>query len=135
METNRDSEASAPAEFPPEQPEADLAGDEEDYGAEELVDEQADLAAEVTDANGEGAEKEDAAMEGVENGDGEVENGVEEDEMSEAGSVDIEDESEDEIEEEEEVDGEGGEGDEMEVDSEKPEHAPDATTAPEVMAH
>ena len=31
-----DSEASAPAEFPPDQPEADIQADEEEYGAEEL---------------------------------------------------------------------------------------------------
>jgi histone chaperone ASF1 len=116
-----DSEASAPAEFPPEQPEADLVADEEEYGAEELAEEEAE-AAEVG-ANGEGVDK-DAAMDGVE-GEGaepEAEAGGEEDEMSDDGSVDIEGESEDELEEEEEG-GEAAEGDEMDVDMDKPEPA------------
>ncbi|KAK4444988.1 histone chaperone ASF1 [Podospora aff. communis PSN243] len=116
-----DSEASAPAEFPPEQPEADLVADEEEYGAEELAEEEAE-AVEVG-ANGEGADK-DAAMDGVE-GEGaepEAEAGGEEDEMSDDGSVDIEGESEDELEEEEEG-GEAAEGDEMDVDMDKPEPA------------
>ncbi|KAH8886490.1 histone deposition protein Asf1, partial [Thozetella sp. PMI_491] len=85
-----DSEASAPAEFPPEQPEADLVADEEEYGAEELAEESEIAETAPGEANGEGAEKDDAAMDGVENGEGEVENGAEEDEMSDAGSVDIE---------------------------------------------
>jgi hypothetical protein len=36
----RDSDASAPAEFPPDQPEADLTADGEEYGAEELAEEE-----------------------------------------------------------------------------------------------
>ncbi|KAK4111574.1 histone deposition protein Asf1 [Canariomyces notabilis] len=103
-----DSEASAPAEFPPEQPEADLVADEEEYGAEELEEEEAVEGA----ANGEEVGDKDAQMEGVEG-----ENGVEEDEMSDDGSVDIEDESEEELlEEEEGGEMETGEGNEMEVD-------------------
>src|SRR5208282_1593165 len=35
----RDSDASAPAEFPPDQPEADLIADGEEYGAEEAEEE------------------------------------------------------------------------------------------------
>lgn len=110
-----DSEASAPAEFPPEQPEADLEADGEEYGAEEAAEEAA-VKAEVQPG-------EDAEMVGVENeNELDIENGQEEDEMSEDGSVDIEGESEDELEEEEEeVEGEGAGDDAMEVDStEKP---------------
>ncbi|KAK0611552.1 ASF1 like histone chaperone-domain-containing protein [Immersiella caudata] len=117
-----DSEASAPAEFPPEQPEADLVADEEEYGAEELAEEEEEAAA--TGANGEGADK-DAAMDGVEGEGAEPEAvaGGEEDEMSDDGSVDIEGESEDELDEEEEGEGEAAEGDEMDVDMDKPEPA------------
>lgn len=108
-----DSEASAPAEFPPEQPEADLVADEEEYGAEELAEEEAELAEVEGVANGEAVVVDkDAQMDGVE-----AENGVvvDEDELSDEGSVDIEGESEDEL-EEEELEGEAVEGDEMEVD-------------------
>ncbi|KAF5522061.1 Histone chaperone ASF1 [Colletotrichum aenigma] len=94
-----DNEASAPAEFPPEQPEADLAADDEEYGAEEREEEEAEVALE-TGANGEKTDGDDAAMAGVENGEPAQAEG-EEDEMSDDGSVDIEGESEDELEEEE----------------------------------
>ncbi|CAK7568470.1 MAG: Histone chaperone asf1 [Sporothrix epigloea] len=118
-----DSDASAPAEFPPEQPEADLAADEEEYGAEEAED---DEAAAASEEKGEG---EDSVMNGADaagpaeaGGEAEVEGeaDAEEDEMSDDGSVDIEGESDDEIEEEEEGEDEGAEGDEMDVDSDKP---------------
>ncbi|KAG7293798.1 Histone chaperone asf1 [Staphylotrichum longicolle] len=116
-----DNEASAPAEFPPEQPEADLVADEEEYGAEELAEEEE---AEAVEANGEESGDKDAQMEGVEGAEGEGENGVDEDELSDDGSVDIEGESEDEL-EYEGLEGEGEargvEGDEMEVD--KPDAA------------
>lgn len=110
---SRDNEASAPAEFPPEQPEADFVADEEEYGADELAEEEEDLAAEVG-VNGEETGDKDAQMEGVEGAEGEVEaeDGVDEDELSDDGSVDIEGESEDELLEEEQE----GEGDGMEVD-------------------
>ncbi|KAK7415856.1 Histone chaperone asf1 [Neonectria magnoliae] len=117
-----DSEASAPAEFPPEQPEADLEADGDEYGIEEAEEEAAEEAAVKAEAQ----PGEDLEMVGVENeNEAEIENGPEEDEMSEDGSVDIEGESEDDLEEEEEVEGEvEGEGaadDAMEVDSaEKP---------------
>ncbi|KFH41841.1 Histone chaperone-like protein [Hapsidospora chrysogenum ATCC 11550] len=113
-----DSEASAPAEYPPEQPEADLVADGDEYGAEEAEEEAAD---EAELAKEKGQPGDDAEMAGVENGDeNEQEHGNEEDEMSEDGSVDIEEESEDELEEEE--GGEGAEGadggdDAMEVDA------------------
>lgn len=126
---SRDSEASAPAEFPPEQPEADLVADEEEYGAEELAEEEEEIA-----ANGEESADKDAQMDGIEGAEGEGENGVDEDEMSDEGSVDIEDESEEELLEEEEAgEVEGGEGDEMEVD--KPEAAAGAFKQEEAMVH
>lgn len=107
-----DSEASAPAEFPPEQPEADLQADEEEYGAEEAAEE----AAAEEAAKAEAGPGEDSEMAGVEAA---AETVQEEDEMSEDGSVDIEGESEEELEEEEEGEGEGeADGDDaMEVDS------------------
>ncbi|KYK54791.1 Histone chaperone, ASF1-like protein [Drechmeria coniospora] len=106
-----DSEASAPAEFPPEQPEADLVADGEEYGADE-----ADEDAAEQGSQGEGAAKvpgEDAEMAGVEREHENGDNGQEEEDMSDDGSVDIEGESEDELEEEE---GEGVDDDAMEVD-------------------
>ncbi|KAJ9149144.1 Histone chaperone [Coniochaeta hoffmannii] len=139
-----DSEASAPAEYPPEQPEADLVADGDEYGAEELAEEEEEEevveGAGPSDTNGaaEAATKEDAAMEGVEaEAEAEGENGVEEDEMSEDGSVDIEGESEDElVEEEEEGEGEAGEGgDEMEVDTEAKLADANGAKQAEVMAH
>ncbi|TPX18238.1 uncharacterized protein E0L32_002747 [Thyridium curvatum] len=115
-----DSEASAPAEFPPEQPEADLAADEEDYGADEAAEDEEEATAEngIAEAvNGEEVKGEDSAMAGV---DETAENGADEDELSDEGSEDIEGESEDEMEEEEEEgegEGEAAGGDEMEVDT------------------
>lgn len=123
-----DSELSAPAEFPPEQPEADLAADDgAEYGADEAEEEEE---AEAEAANGEAAAGEDSAMGGVEADQMQVENGAEE-EVSDDGSEDIEGESEDEEDEEEEGEGEAAEGDEMEVDSDKPA----APQKAEVMAH
>lgn len=116
--SRRDNDASAPAEYPPEQTETDLVADEDEYGAEELAEEEEELAAEGA-ANGEESADKDAQMEGVEGAEGEAEDGVDEDELSDDGSVDIEGESEDELLED---DHEGeGEGDGMEVD--EPEHA------------
>ncbi|KAL1884168.1 hypothetical protein VTK73DRAFT_6837 [Phialemonium thermophilum] len=134
-----DSEASAPPEFPPEQPEADLVADEEEYGADELREEEeeeeelADVDGAATETAGEETGEKDLDMHGVENGDGEAEgdNGVEEDEMSEDGSVDIEGESDEDI-DEDEVEGEAAEGDEMEVDNEK---AADTAKSSAVVAH
>ncbi|RYO83995.1 hypothetical protein DL766_008352 [Monosporascus sp. MC13-8B] len=130
-----DSEASAPAEFPPEQPEADLQPDEEEYGADELedeVEEEGPEAAAAAQGQGSAAAATtgdgDAEMGGVEeNGDA-----AEEDESDEEGSVDLENETEDEL--EEEIEGEAAEGgdDAMDVD-EKPTDA--TTKPPQVMAH
>ncbi|PHH78455.1 hypothetical protein CDD82_3044 [Ophiocordyceps australis] len=122
-----DSEASAPAEYPPEQPEADLVADGEEYGAEE-----AELEA-AEDAEHDAAPKvegEDSEMAGIEQdidpkNDGEQGNGHDADEMSEDGSVDIEGESEEEL-EEEEVEGEIEE-DAMDVDEAEPDKTADAT--------
>ena len=107
----RDSDDSAPAEFPPEQPEADnLDDDAEKYGAEEVELEEALL-------------QEDAALKAQEEADAAAHPDAmkEDDEESDAGSEDLEaessDDDEDEDEEgdaEEEVDGdiEMGDGDE-----------------------
>ncbi|KAL8376026.1 hypothetical protein RB595_007234 [Gaeumannomyces hyphopodioides] len=134
-----DSELTAPAEFPPEQPEADLVADEEEYGAEELAEEEEDAAAE---ANGEGSAAaaepgQDAEMAGADTEN--AENGAAEEELSEdEGSVDIEGESDEEIEDEMEgeVEGEaaaGEAGDAMEVDTDaKPAQA---AAKPTVMSH
>ncbi|KAJ9148473.1 Histone chaperone [Pleurostoma richardsiae] len=129
-----DSEASAPAEFPPEQPEADLVADEEEYGAEEVEEEdEEEIADGAAETNGEEAAAQDSEMGGVENGEN-GENGAEEDELSDDGSVDIEGESEDELDEEEDAEEEAAEGDEMEVDSDKPAGGAPKATA-EVISH
>ncbi|KAI0836922.1 ASF1 like histone chaperone-domain-containing protein [Hypoxylon sp. FL0890] len=127
-----DSEASAPAEFPPDQPEADLQPDEEEYGADELEEEAEEEAAEGAAEGGDtaggaaNAADGDAEMAGVESGEP-----AEEDEASDEGSVDLENESEDEL--EEEIEGEAVEGgdDAMEVD----ETPVDSAKSHEVMAH
>ncbi|KAK1979664.1 ASF1 like histone chaperone-domain-containing protein [Colletotrichum cereale] len=126
-----DNEASAPAEFPPEQPEADLVADEDEYGADEREEEEADAALD-SGANGEKPAGEDAEMAGVENGEGEAAP-AEEDEMSDDGSVDIEGESEDEL--EEEVEGEAVEDDAMDVDTLGDKPATSASKATEVATH
>ncbi|KAK6199834.1 AAA ATPase cdc48 [Pestalotiopsis sp. IQ-011] len=124
-----DSEASAPAEFPPEQPEADIQADEEEYGADELAEEDGDDAAAHAGANGQSSASAggDAEMGGVE----EAAEPAEEDEMSEDGSVDLENESEDDLEEEE---GEGDVADDgddaMEVDDK-----PAGGSNTQIMAH
>ncbi|KAK1659706.1 ASF1 like histone chaperone [Colletotrichum godetiae] len=110
-----DNDAAAPAEFPPEQPEADLVADEDEYGAEEREEEEEEAEAALDGAaNGEKPAGEDSEMAGVENGEGEAVP-AEEDEMSDDGSVDIEGESEDELEEEGE--GEAADDDAMDVDT------------------
>ncbi|THW72851.1 histone deposition protein Asf1 [Aureobasidium pullulans] len=109
-----DSEASAPAEFPPEQPDADNQDDDEAaYGAEELEEDEVEVEGEPEVKEGEDAEMAEANP---------VELPKEEDEVSDAGSEDIEAESsasEDEDEEEEEGEGEadGEAADEMDTDA------------------
>ncbi|KAK8002460.1 hypothetical protein PG989_002179 [Apiospora arundinis] len=110
-----------PPNSPPEQPEADVQPDDEEYGAEELAEEaEEEDATAAGEANGQAvaaAAGGDAEMAGVEGAEP-----AEEEEMSEDGSVDLENESEDELEEEEELaEGEAAGGDDaMEVD-EKPQ--------------
>lgn len=135
-----DSEDSAPAEFPPEQPDVDAAEDDgAAYGAEEEEDEED--GEEEAEAPAEG---EVAAVAKPEVKDGEVEmegaeaNGKEEDEESDVGSEDIGDESEDEEEEElEEEDGEAegevnGEAHDGDTKMEEGNAAPSAV--PEALA-
>ncbi|KAL8746692.1 MAG: hypothetical protein Q9190_001316 [Brigantiaea leucoxantha] len=106
-----DSEDSAPAEFPPEQPEADTVDDDgAAYGAEEE-----ELEAEENAETAKAAEGEDEEMAGAEDTAGPSKPTKAEDDESDAGSEDLEAESsgsDDEEIEEEEGEGEGeGEGD------------------------
>ncbi|KAI9052608.1 hypothetical protein LZ554_003951 [Drepanopeziza brunnea f. sp. 'monogermtubi'] len=127
-----DSEASAPAEFPPEQPEADLVADGDQYGAEEAEEEEDEATEGDAAAADPDAMEQDAEMAGAD-GDAADE--------SDDGSEDLEAESsgsEDEELEEEEGAGEG-EGDaDMDVDGvEKPATAKAAVShqVDAVMAH
>ncbi|CEL08029.1 Putative Histone chaperone asf1 [Aspergillus calidoustus] len=97
-----DSEESAPAEYPPEQPEADVLEDDSNaYGAEEVELENA-LVRELEEAEKEEPAKgEDQEMEGTDN---------HEEELSDAESEDIEDESDDDDDDIDEED--GGDADE-----------------------
>lgn len=124
-----DNDATAPAEFPPEQPEADLAPDDDDYGADEVdVDEADDVVDGAPEPNGEAsAVVMDAAMDGAPETVGHVHD---DDEMSEDGSVDIEGESDDEIEEDDEEQAADAD-DNMDVDMD----APDGQHPSGVMAH
>ncbi|KAJ1324231.1 histone chaperone ASF1 [Microdochium nivale] len=132
-----DSEASAPAEFPPEQPEADLQADEEEYGAEEAEEEAEEEAAAAEEESAAAANADgDADMAGTADA-----TAAEDDEATDDGSVDLEDESEDELAEEEEFEGEGeGEGeaadgdDAMEVDD-KPAAAGPSASKQQVAAN
>lgn len=124
---SRDSEESAPAEYPPEQPEADaLEDDGTAYGAEEVELENA-LIKELEEADGPNGEAgEDQEMDG-----GETTAGAADDDASDAGSEDLEAESSDDEEEDEEE--EGGEEDvEMGDDSNAAQPPPHQ---PEVMVH
>ncbi|KAN0102039.1 histone deposition protein Asf1 [Hyaloscypha variabilis] len=128
-----DSEASAPPEFPPEQPEADLTADGDQYGADEAEEEEEEI-----EEGGEAAP--DAMVQDSEMAGAEGEGAIVAGEESDDGSEDLEADSsgsEDEELEEEEAEGEGEGDDAMEVDGvEKPngtnglEHHVD-----EVMAH
>lgn len=135
LTTDRDTEDSAPAEFPPEQPEADIVEDDgANYGAEEVELEEglkAELAAEEAKAGGD-----DEEMAGAE----ETAGAKEEDEDSDAGSEDLEAESsgsEDEDGEEEEGDDdmEMGDGEHAEASAGKQQEAMHQQHHPEVMAH
>ena len=131
---HRDSEDSAPAEYPPDQPEADaLEDDSAAYGAEERELEAA-LLKELEESK-KPAEGDDHEMEGAD-----VPAGKEDDEeeISDAESEDLEAESDDDDDDLE--DEEGGDGDddvemgddtEPKDDAAKPTHQPQ----PEVMVH
>jgi histone chaperone ASF1 len=128
----RDSDASAPAEFPPDQPEADLTADGDQYGAEEAEEEEEEELAEGAEAAADpGAMVDDAEMGGAE-----VDPAAAGEEDEEAGSEDLEAESsgsEDEELEEEDVDGDGDA--DMDMDGvEKPAGAV-APHGDAVMAH
>ncbi|KAL9084179.1 MAG: hypothetical protein Q9159_005368 [Coniocarpon cinnabarinum] len=121
-----DSEESAPAEYPPEQPDVDAAEDDEAaYGADEVEEEVVTLEEESKTEGGE-----DAEMGGVEEASATANAPTEDDKVEEgddddAGSEDLEAESsgEDDEEEVEVVEEEGeGEGDE---DHEMEDGAPD----------
>lgn len=104
---NRDTEDSAPAEFPPEQPEADTVEDDGvNYGAEEVELEEG-LRAELAAAEA-SKEGEDEEMAGADDTAG-AKDKDDDDDDDDAGSEDLEAESsgsEDEDAEEEEVEGE-----------------------------
>ncbi len=141
----RDTEESAPAEFPPEQPEADVV---EDDGATYGADEEEELVEEVEGEPAVKPDKEDADMGGADDTAGPSKEAAtkEDDEASDAGSEDLEAESsgsEDEDIEEDEGEGDADEDMEMGDDAEKganpaasnghptePQHHNDA-----VMAH
>jgi histone chaperone ASF1 len=127
---SRDSEESAPAEYPPDQPEADRLDDDSNaYGAEEAELEAA-LVKELEEANKQG---EDQEMEG-----GEVTAGNDDDDVSDAGSEDLEEESEDDEDElDEDEAGDGDEDVEMGDDSEQKDESgkPAHPAQPEVMVH
>ncbi|EXJ86435.1 histone chaperone ASF1 [Capronia epimyces CBS 606.96] len=134
-----DSEESAPAEYPPEQPEADTLDDDgAAYGAEE---------AELQAALEKELEEVETATQKAPNGDQEMTEEVskpkdEEDDASDVGSEDLEEESSESEDDEEEDEGADGEDAEMVDGDEKP--AASAGTngeqkatepQPEVMVH
>jgi histone chaperone ASF1 len=109
---NRDTEESAPAEYPPDQPEADTLDDDGTaYGAEE-AEMQAALEREL-------AETEAAAAKQTTNGDDHEMAGADElsakvgedDDISEAGSEDLEADSSESDDEDDEEGAEGADGD------------------------
>lgn len=130
----RDSEESAPAEYPPDQPEADnLDDDSNAYGHEEAELEAA-LVKELEESN-KPAEGDDHEMEGAEATAGKEDD--DEDDLSDAGSEDLEEESDDDDDDlDEEEGGDGDEDVEMGDDSEqKDESKPAQPSHPEVMVH
>ncbi|KAF2084581.1 histone deposition protein Asf1 [Saccharata proteae CBS 121410] len=129
-----DSEDSAPAEFPPDQPEADLLdNDENAYGAEEEEEEEV-----AEDHEAVKMDTEDAEMAGAEETAGPTK---EDDETSDAGSEDLEAESSGSEDEEDDEEGEGeANGDEdmdMGEDGEKPANVAHtaASHSEDVMVH
>lgn len=120
---DRDTEDSAPAEYPPEQPEADALDDDgAAYGAEEaelqaaLERELEDTEAKLANIKGEPTTDHDSEMGGTEQPEAASRG---DDEGSEAGSEDLEAESSGSDDEDEEEEGEGeGEGAEGHEDME-----------------
>ncbi|EPS44617.1 hypothetical protein H072_1425 [Dactylellina haptotyla CBS 200.50] len=109
-----DSEESAPAEFPPEQPEADLLpADGENYGADEEEEEDAEVEAEAGAEGEAAAPNPDAMEEDTEMGGVPAAECANEEESEGEGSEDIEDSTDEEGEEEE---GEEGADDDMAMD-------------------
>ncbi|KAK5065216.1 Histone chaperone asf1 [Exophiala bonariae] len=145
-----DSEESAPAEFPPDQPEADrLDDDGTGYGAEE-AEMQAALEQELEETEAKIAQPQQPSTEGdkemAEVGvDAKDPKADEEDEDSDAGSEDLEEESSESEDDEEEE--EGGEGEDTEMGDADDKTAAtvngtngdqkkaSATSQPEVMVH
>jgi len=134
-----DSDASAPPEYPPDQPEADLVADGDEYGAEEAEEEEEEELVEGAEGAAEtscDAMVEDSDMAGVDGGATE-----EAAEVSDDGSEDLEGESsgseEEDGEDEEEAEAEGDEA--MDVDgaekAAKDAHGGNAHHVDEVMAH
>jgi histone chaperone ASF1 len=122
-----DTEESAPPEFPPEQPEADLIADGDQYGLEEEDDEDDE------EEEGVAAAGEDAAMDGAEDTAGPAG-----DEDSDAGSEDIDiEESEGEDEEEEDDGDDDMEMDEGEANGKQPQQQQPGSAAhgADVMVH
>lgn len=91
-----DSEESAPAEFPPDQPEADIVADGEEYGADEEDDEDEDEEEVVDPATTDG----DEAMGGVAPVAEQDGNESEDLEGESSGSDDLDEEDEEDLEEE-----------------------------------
>ncbi|OJD34772.1 histone chaperone asf1 [Diplodia corticola] len=115
-----DSEESAPAEFPPDQPDADLANDDEEaYAADEDLEEE-----EEPKADGE-----DEEMGGADDTTGPAK--VDDDD-SDAGSEDIEGES---SEDEEDDEMEGGGDDDMEMDDDSKNKQQHMAAQNDVMVH
>jgi len=145
---HRDSEESAPAEFPPDQPEADTLDDDgTGYGAEE-AEMQAALEQELQETEATLAQKADKTKtEGdkeMAEADGEdTKKGDDEDEDSDAGSEDLEEESSESEDDEDEEEGAEGEDTEMgdaddkgaaTADTNGEQKAP-TTSQSEVMVH
>jgi histone chaperone ASF1 len=135
----RDSEESAPAEYPPDQPEADqLEDDGTTYGAEEIELEEALIREEAALKAEEG---EDEEMGGTDEANAAAKADEDDDDDSDEGSEDLEAESsgsEDEEGDEEEADGDGDGDEEMDMgednETKVAEH-PVNVHHSEVMAH
>ncbi|KAG9232997.1 putative histone chaperone ASF1 [Amylocarpus encephaloides] len=129
-----DSEDSAPAEYPPDQPEADLTADGDQYGAEEAEEEE-----ELAEGAGAAVDP-DAMVQDSEMAGAEVDPAVAAEEDEDASSEDLEAESsgseEEEAEEEDEAEGDADEA--MEMDGVEKPSGSNGAVAPQadaVMVH